>query len=161
MADEVNINLSLCPNNTYGLYETMRSLNEIIDALWKLSDTDYYLSYVFNGSTDSDEMIKNIFNEDDLMELANKFEHIRAIVLSEVLQDCSMNFRNIEHAILQSVWEQEYPNNWDERKIKHEKSKVINSYSNFVNSATNLKEYYQTRYGEEMEENGNKEEAQK
>lgn len=151
MADEVNIKLHLCPNDTYGLYETMHSLNEIIDALWKLSDTDYYLNYVFNGYSDSVEMIKKILSADEIDELASKFESIRAIVLSEVLSSCPDDFKNFEYAILQSAWEQKYSNNKSESIDKYEKGKAKVSYNRFVELASEIKKYYQTRYGEEIE----------
>lgn len=151
MADEVNIKLSLCANNTYGLYETIHSLNNIIDALWTLSDTDYYLSHVFNGGTNSDEIIQHIFNKDDIVELADKFEHIRAIVLSELLDQGADNFREFEYAILQSVWEQKFSANDNRKNIDYDKRKAKSSYNSFMKLTSEIKKYYKTRYGEEIE----------
>ena len=152
MVKEVNLKLRLSANDTYGFYETIHSLNEIIGALWKLSDTKYYLSGVFNGGTESDAEIRNTFSEDDLTNLAYKFERIRGIVLSEALEEYSDNFKNFEYAILQSVWEHEYPNDENGNTTKYEKMNVKNSYNEFIKSATELKKYFCARYGEEIKE---------
>lgn len=146
-----SIELQINANDTYGLYRTMHSLNQIISGLWYLSDTRYSLGYVYNASTDETKQIAEILSEDEITDLAGKFEHIRAIVLSGILSDDSRNFEEFEKLILDSVWEQKVERKNGENDVKYEKRKVIEDYSGLCKAKEDLEEYYKTRFKEEIQ----------
>jgi hypothetical protein len=53
----------------------------MIKTLYKLSDTGYYLDYIFNAGTSINEDVKRLGMTDEwLMELADKFEALRSVL---------------------------------------------------------------------------------
>lgn len=148
--DKGSVELEINANDTYGLYKTMHSLNQIINGLWILADTRYSLGYVFNASTDETKQISKILSEDEITDLAGKFEHIRAIVLSGILSEDSGNFEEFEKLILDSVWEQKIERKNGENDVKYEKRKVIEDYYGLCKAKEDLEEYYKTRFEEEI-----------
>lgn len=146
-----SVELQIDVNDTYGAYQTMHSLNQIINGLWVIADTKYALSYVFNAGTDSDKQISDIMTENQIISLAEKFEHIRAIVISTMLTEYSDNFEEFERLILNSVWEQDSAYNNEERKVENQKRKVVEQYNDLCKAKEDLEEYYKTRFKEEIQ----------
>ena len=142
-----SVELQIDVNDTY----TMHSLNQIINGLWVIADTKYALSYVFNAGTDSDKQISDIMTENQIISLAEKFEHIRAIVISTMLTEYSDNFEQFEKLILDSVWEQDYETKNDEREVKNQKRKVVEQYNDLCKAKEDLEEYYKTRFKEDIQ----------
>lgn len=149
--DKGSVQLQIDLNDTYGAYQTMHSLNQIINGLWVIADTKYALSYVFNAGTDHDKQISDIMSENQIISLAEKFEHIRAIVISAMLSEYSDNFEKFERLILNSVWEQDYDYKNEERKVENQKRKVVEQYNDLCKAKEDLEEYYKTRFKEEIQ----------
>ena len=149
--DKGSVQLQIDLNDTYGAYQTMHSLNQIINGLWVIADTKYALSYVFNAGTDHDKQISDIMSENQIISLAEKFEQIRAIVISAMLSEYSDNFEKFERLILNSVWEQDYDYKNEERKVENQKRKVVEQYNDLCKAKEDLEEYYKTRFKEEIQ----------
>ena len=71
-------------NDIYQCVELLEEVNNLIHTLFKLSDTQYYLDYIFNSSTDRTKALAEMgVDSDYLSDLAGKFEAIRSIVFGE------------------------------------------------------------------------------
>ena len=150
-SDKSSVELQIDLNDTYGAYQTMHSLNQIIHGLWVLADTRYALSYVFNAGTDNDKQISDIMSENEIISLAEKFEHIRAIVISAMLTEYTDNFVEFEKLIINSVWEQDSAYNNEERKVENQKRKVVEQYNDLCKAKEELEQFYQTRFKEDIQ----------
>ena len=150
-SDKSSVELQIDLNDTYGAYQTMHSLNQIIHGLWVLADTRYALSYVFNAGTDNDKQISDIMSENEIISLAEKFEHIRAIVISAMLTEYTDNFVEFEKLILNSVWEQDSAYNNEERKVENQKRTVVEQYNDLCKAKEELEQFYQTRFKEDIQ----------
>lgn len=152
MGNLTDLKLSITANDAFALYQTLHSLNQIIEGLWTISDARYYLSYAFNGGSCSDEEINNIFTEEEIGNIASKFEHIRAIVISEMLMEYSNNFEQFELAVLKSSWEQEYESgNKKDISKSSDKRRVKEYFATACREKEALKEFYKKIYGEDIE----------
>lgn len=149
--DKGSVELQIDLNDTYGAYQTLHSLNQIIHGLLVLADTKYALSYVFNAGTDQDKQISDIMSENEIISLAEKFEHIRAIVISAMLTEYTDNFVEFEKLILNSVWEQDYDYKNEERKVENQKRKVVEQYNDLCKAKEELEQFYQTRFKEDIQ----------
>ena len=68
-------------NEPFEVAELLNDLNHMIKTLYKLSDTGYYLDYIFNAGTSINEDVKRLGMTDEwLMELADKFEALRSVL---------------------------------------------------------------------------------
>ena len=150
-SDKSSVELQIDLNDTYGAYQTMHSLNQIIHGLWVIADTRYALSYVFNAGTDNDKQISDIMSENEIISLAETFEHIRAIVISAMLTEYTDNFVEFEKLILNSVWEQDSAYNNEERKVENQKRKVVEQYNDLCKAKEELEQFYQTRFKEDIQ----------
>ena len=70
-------------NDEYECLELLEKINGLINTLFKLSDTNYYLDYIFNGSGGEDALALIGVDSDYFSSLASKFEQIRTIVYGE------------------------------------------------------------------------------
>ena len=73
-------------NEPYECVMLLEKINRIITTLYELSDTRYYLDYIFNQSIIIQEQLREKgFNEDYFSELAYKFEELRSIAYGECI----------------------------------------------------------------------------
>lgn len=143
MKDKVRIRIGLGGEDTWGEYQAIKALNETINNLWILSDTDWYLNRAFGLETSKKELIDKYIDEDELMEFADKLEIVRAILINRVLDNCNGNYEEFERAILKSTWESGKDFEVDKERAKEE-------YQKTMRDAEHLKEYYSKRYGEDI-----------
>lgn len=151
---EGSVKLQIDVNDSYGAYKTLHSLNQIITGLWTLSDTRYALSYVFNAGTDHDKQISDILSENQIINLAEKFEHIRAVVISTMLSVYSDNFEEFEKLILDSVWEQDYDSKNEESIVEYQRKQVVEQYNDLCKAKEELENFYKKRFSEEIKNDG-------
>lgn len=144
MKDKVRIRISLDGEDTWKEYQTLKALNEIINDLWMLSDTDCYLKRAFGLGSKEIERIDRTITEEELREFTEKLEIIRGILINRLLDNGLGNFEEFERAILKSVWEN------DEGKSGIEKYRTKEEYQKASRKADYLKEYYSKRYGEDI-----------
>lgn len=90
-------------------------------------------------------------SENEIISLAEKFEHIRAIVISAMLTEYTDNFVEFEKLILNSVWEQDYDYKNEERKVENQKRKVVEQYNDLCKAKAELEEFYRNRFEEEIQ----------
>lgn len=61
-------------------------MNLLIDTLWQLSDSRYYLEYIFNrGSIVEEYLKKNGFDDEYFATLAGKFEELRSVSFGDCI----------------------------------------------------------------------------
>ena len=78
-------------NEPYRVAMLLKRLNEAISTFACLSDTGYYLGYIFNlGKTARDELEEKGFTEDYFCEIQERLEQLRSILFG----DC-LNFDNL------------------------------------------------------------------
>lgn len=80
----IYMNNFMMVNDPYECVVLLKEINNLIDTLSKLTDSEYYLKNIFNSSTTMDEHLKEIgIDEDYLMETLDKFEKLRAAVFGD------------------------------------------------------------------------------
>lgn len=147
MKDKVRIRIGLDGEDTWGEYQALKALNETINNLWLLSDTDWYLNRAFGLGGKESEQIDRTIAKEELIELAEKLATVRGILINRLLDSGLGNFEEFERAILKSVWENDEGKNGI---YNIEKSRTKKEYQKALRDAEHLKEYYSKRYGKDI-----------
>lgn len=93
----------------------LNAFNEMIDTLYSLSDGNYYLNYIWNGSSIlSDELKAQGYDEDYFLKIANRMEKLRTILLGDAL-----NYRELyEQMYHELLGHEAYWNKWHEEMLE-------------------------------------------
>ena len=102
----------------------LKALNETIETMYCLSDTSYYLDYIWNAGTWVKERLKeNDLDEDYFIKVAEKLETLRAILMGDSL-DYNKLYEDMYHELL---GHEAYWNKWHEEmldKVSRERDKL-------------------------------------
>lgn len=73
-------------NEPYECVMLLERINRMISTLYELSDTEYYLDYIFNSSTITQEHLGEIgISEDFFTQTAKKIEKLRSALYGECI----------------------------------------------------------------------------
>ena len=74
------------PYDKKEIFETLTSINQMIESCWKFSDFDSYFNNDFNLYTDTEKMLTaNKIDKDFFMDTAHKLELLRMLLLNEII----------------------------------------------------------------------------
>ena len=74
------------PNDMFEVACLLKDLNKLIDVLSKISDSSYYLDYIFNSSTYITKEVEKLgFTDEFLNDLTAKFEKLRSLLYGDCL----------------------------------------------------------------------------
>ena len=106
----------------------LKALNDMITTLYELSDGRYYLDYIWNaGSWLNKKLEENGFQENYFIQLAEKMETLRAILMGDAL-DYHELYEQMYHDLLgyEAYWskwhEEQYDKNHRELERMRQKS---------------------------------------
>ncbi len=102
-------------NEPYEVIALLDELNNLISTLAKLTDTKYYMDYIFNSWAGTQELIKEIgVDYNYLSETLNKFEKLRIVLFGD-----SIDWRGLVQSEMRNVVEKEREQNkWNEDYIR-------------------------------------------
>lgn len=88
------------PNDIFEVACLLKDLNKLIDVLSKISDSGYYLDYIFNSSVYISEEVKKLgFTDEYLKDLMAKFEKLRSLLYGDCLDWNKISTGAIESAM--------------------------------------------------------------
>ena len=85
-------------NEPYEVLALLDEMNNLISTLSKLTDTKYYMDYIFNSWTGTQEMIKEIgVDHDYLLDTLTKFEKLRIVLFGDCVDWQGEVYKNMRY----------------------------------------------------------------
>lgn len=106
-------------NEPFEVALLLQDLNHLINTLSKLSDSDYYLDYIFNGGTAINEGVQALgITEDYLMGLEDKFSKLRSLLYGDRLDWDEVGIALMQNAAYSLNEDNKRLEDWN-RKLEH------------------------------------------
>lgn len=94
-------------NSPYECVKLIRGLNQAIDLMWTLQDTNHYLEYIWNaGSDQTEDLEKAGITEEWLDDTVRKLETIRMILVGH-----NLNYDELANRAMEEVADSLYESN--------------------------------------------------